>query len=201
MEDMENKPPGDDVENVVSLSNQSTTENWSDLLAQLSETKDKAIFVQLFKHFAPKIKAYIIRLGLVESTAEELMQETMLAVWRKAHMYNRSKAAASTWIFTLARNQSIDWMRKQKYPEYGLEAWHEEPDESTDECADVVTSDRMAKAISKLPENQAQVLYMSFFEGRSHSDISDRLGIPLGSVKSRIRLASEKLRMMWRDDV
>ena len=129
------------------------------------------------------------------------MQETMLSVWRKAHMYCRSKASASTWIFTLARNQSIDWMRKQKYPEYSLEEWHEEPDESTDRGEHVVMSDRMIKSIEKLPENQAQVIYMSFFEGRSHSDISERLGIPLGSVKSRIRLASEKLKMMWRDDV
>lgn len=197
---MENKPPGEDVENIIAIQPKETAQDWSALLSQLAETKDKQLYIQLFRHFAPKIKAYIIRLGLVDSTAEELMQETMLSVWRKAHMYNRSKAAASTWIFTLARNQSIDWMRKQKYPEYGLEEWHEEPDDSVDECEQVVTSDRMAKAIQRLPENQAQVIYMSFFEGRSHSDISDRLGIPLGSVKSRIRLASEKLKLMWRDD-
>ncbi len=128
------------------------------------------------------------------------MQETMLAVWRKAHMYNRSKAAASTWIFTLARNLSIDWMRKQKYPEYGLEEWHEEPDEHNP-GEEMVTSDRLNRAIAQLPEKQAQVIYMSFFEGRSHSDISDRLGVPLGSVKSRIRLASEKLKTIWRDGV
>ncbi len=197
---MENKPPGEDVENIIAIQPKETAQDWSALLSQLAETKDKQLYIQLFRHFAPKIKAYIIRLGLMDSTAEELMQETMLSVWRKSHMYNRSKAAASTWIFTLARNQSIDWMRKQKYPEYGLEEWHEEPDDSVDECEQVVTSDRMAKAIERLPENQAQVIYMSFFEGRSHSDISDRLGIPLGSVKSRIRLASEKLKLMWRDD-
>lgn len=197
---MENKPPGEDVENIIAIQPKETAQDWSALLSQLAETKDKQLYILLFRHFAPKIKAYIIRLGLMDSTAEELMQETMLSVWRKAHMYNRSKAAASTWIFTLARNQSIDWMRKQKYPEYGLEEWHEEPDDSVDECEQVVTSDRMAKAIQRLPENQAQVIYMSFFEGRSHSDISDRLGIPLGSVKSRIRLASEKLKLMWRDD-
>jgi RNA polymerase sigma-70 factor (ECF subfamily) len=174
---------------------------WSERLSDLAKTKDKALYIQLFQHFAPKVKAYIIRLGLVETTAEELMQETMLAVWRKAYLYNASKAAASTWIFTLARNQSIDWMRKQKYPEYSLESWHEEPDDQNDVCEQVVTSDRMAKVISQLPEDQAQVIYMSFYEGRSHSDISDRLGVPLGSVKSRIRLASGKIKMMWSDDV
>ncbi|WP_415900725.1 sigma-70 family RNA polymerase sigma factor [Neptuniibacter sp. QD48_11] len=198
---MENKPPGEDVEKVVAMPQPETTQDWSSLLMSLGETKDKALFVQLFKHFAPKIKAYIIRLGLVESTAEELMQETMASVWRKAHMYQKSKAAASTWIFTLARNQSIDWMRKQKYPEYSLDEWHEEADDSQDTCADMVLSSRMQASIDKLPELQAQAIYMSFYEGRSHSEIADRLGIPLGSVKSRIRLASEKLRVMWRDDV
>jgi len=199
---MENKPPGEEVEKVVALSHASTPQDWSDMLMSLGETRNKSLFVELFKHFAPKVKAYIIRLGLVESTAEELMQETMASVWRKAHMYNRSKAAASTWIFTLARNQSIDWMRKQKYPEYSLDEWHEENDHyEEDPCADVVLSDRMQTAINKLPELQAQVIYMSFYEGRSHSEISERLGIPLGSVKSRIRLASEKLRTMWRDGV
>ncbi|WP_415888547.1 sigma-70 family RNA polymerase sigma factor [Neptuniibacter sp. SY11_33] len=198
---MENKPPGEDVEKVVAMPQPEVTQDWSSLLMSLGETKEKSLFVQLFKHFAPKIKAYIIRLGLVESTAEELMQETMASVWRKAHMYQKSKAAASTWIFTLARNQSIDWMRKQKYPEYSLDEWHEEADESQDTCADVVMSARMQASIDKLPELQAQAIYMSFYEGRSHSEIADRLGIPLGSVKSRIRLASEKLRVMWRDDV
>ncbi|WP_415903316.1 sigma-70 family RNA polymerase sigma factor [Neptuniibacter sp. QD29_5] len=198
---MENKPPGEDVEKVVAIPQPEATQDWSSLLMSLGESKDKTLFVQLFKHFAPKIKAYIIRLGLVESTAEELMQETMASVWRKAHMYQKSKAAASTWIFTLARNQSIDWMRKQKYPEYSLDEWHEEVDESQDAGSDLVLSARMQASINKLPELQAQVIYMSFYEGRSHSEIADRLGIPLGSVKSRIRLASEKLRSMWRDDV
>ena len=198
---MENKPPGEDVDNVVAIQQPEAPQIWSEMLATLAETKDKALYIQLFRHFAPKVKAYIIRLGLVETTAEELMQETMLSVWRKAYLYNADKAAASTWIFTLARNQSIDWMRKQKYPEYALEAWHEEPDDEHDVCEQVVTSDRMAKVIAKLPEDQAQVIYMSFYEGRSHSEISERLGVPLGSVKSRIRLASEKIKMMWRDDV
>lgn len=198
---MDNKRSGDDVDNVVAMPLPEKAADLSDMLASLAETKDKQVYIRLFRHFAPKVKAYIVRLGLVDTTAEELMQETMLSVWRKSHMYNRSKASASTWIFTLARNQSIDWMRKQKYPEYSLEEWHEEPDESTDKGAQSVTTDRMLKSIERLPENQAQVIYMSFFEGRSHSDISDRLGIPLGSVKSRIRLASEKLKTMWRDDV
>ena len=198
---MENKPPGEDVENIVAMSQQERPQDWSLMLLALAETKDKAIYIQLYRHFAPKIKAYIIRLGLVETTAEELMQETMLSVWRKADLYSASKAAASTWVFTLARNKSIDWMRKQKYPEYSLDAWHEEPDDEHNSGEQLVVYDRMAKVISELPADQEQVIYMSFYEGRSHSDISDRLGIPLGSVKSRIRLASQKLKTIWRDGV
>lgn len=124
----------------------------------------------------------------------------MLSVWRKAHLFNASKAKASTWIFTLARNQSIDWMRKQKYPEYSLEEWHEEVDERSNSGEQLVQSERIAADINSLSETQSQVIYMSFFEGRSHSEISERLGVPLGSVKSRIRLASEKLKTKWRDD-
>jgi len=199
---MEDNRSGDEVDNVIAMHRQQMSENWSERLASFAETRDKAIYIQLFRHFAPKIKAYIIRLGLVESTAEELTQETMLSVWRKASMYDRSKAAASTWIFTLARNQSIDWMRKQKYPEYSLEDAHFESEMKEEgQGEQAVTASKMSRSIDKLPENQAQVIYMSFFEGRSHSEIAERLGLPLGSVKSRIRLASEKLKMIWRDDV
>ena len=175
--------------------------DWSALLSALAITKDKTSYLLLYQHFAPKVKAYIMRLGLVESCAEELMQETMLAVWRKAYLYYAAKAVASTWIFTLARNKSIDWMRKQKYPQYSLDDWQEEPDEASENSLEVgeqmVTSNRMEKVISQLPEQQRQVIFMSFYEGRSHSEIANRLGIPLGSVKSRIRLASAKIKMIW----
>lgn len=201
MEDKENRTPGENVEKVVAMSRDpSSSREWTALLDRFAGTRDKATYIQLFRHFAPKIKAYIIRLGLTEATAEELMQETMLAVWNKAHLYNSSKAAASTWIFTLARNQSIDWMRRQKYPEYELEDWHVGEVEG-DAGEQSVLSDRMAEAMKTLPENQAQVIYMSFFEGRSHQEIADRIGIPLGSVKSRIRLAADKLKTVWRVDV
>jgi RNA polymerase sigma factor (sigma-70 family) len=175
--------------------------DWSDLLSILALQRDKALYIQIYQHFAPKIKAYIIRLGMVDTTAEELMQETMLSVWHKAHLYDASKAVASTWIFRLARNKSIDWMRKQKYPEYSLQDWDEEPDESNDTGEQLITSDRMAKIITQLPEKQGQVIYMSFYEGRSHAEIAGRLGVPLGSVKSRIRLASQKIKMIWKDEV
>ncbi|WP_299203889.1 sigma-70 family RNA polymerase sigma factor [uncultured Amphritea sp.] len=194
---MKNTPPGEDVDNIVQLSQADmASSDWSDLLGSLAAKPDKNIYARLFNHFAPKVKAYILRLGVGVSAAEEVTQEVMLSVWRKAHMYHPEKAAASTWIFTLARNQSIDWMRKQKYPQYSLDEWSETASESGQGEQEVL-SDRVAKAISQLPEKQAQVIYMSYFEGRSHGDIASRLDIPLGSVKSRIRLASEKLKQIW----
>ncbi|TNE85641.1 sigma-70 family RNA polymerase sigma factor [Porticoccus sp.] len=198
---MRDKPPGETVDNVIALKARDMAEtksaDWSAMLASLSMTRDKQLFIQLFRHFAPRIKGYIVRLGLTEGTAEELTQETMLLVWRKAHLFNPKKAAASTWIYTLARNQSIDWMRKQKYPEYDLDTWRDEEGELHEEhgAEQSMISDRVAMAIHQLPENQAQVIYMSFYEGRTHSEIADRLSIPLGSVKSRIRLAAEKLKL------
>lgn len=193
------------------MADSKSTCQWSLLLTELgqgravdsgvSDAACRRMFATLFSHFAPRVKAYILRSGLVESVAEELMQETMLLMWRKAHLYNVAKAAASTWIFTLARNQSIDWMRKQKYPEYAFDDSYDLlPDDARSDAGEqLVISKHLKNLISDLPENQAQVIYMSFYEGRAHAEIAERLGIPLGSVKSRIRLACEKIKLAWRD--
>ncbi|MEH6445522.1 MAG: sigma-70 family RNA polymerase sigma factor [Oceanospirillaceae bacterium] len=195
------KRSGEDLKKPTTILQQEALIDWSDLLSILALKREKELYIQIYQHFAPKIKAYIIRLGMVNTTAEELMQETMLSVWHKAHLYDASKAVASTWIFRLARNKSIDWMRKQKYPDYSLQDWLEEPAENNNCGEQLITSDRMAKIIKQLPEKQGQVIYMSFYEGRSHVEIAARLGIPLGSVKSRIRLASQKIKMIWKDEV
>lgn len=193
------KQSGEASEQLAVSDQQETAADWSCMLTAFALDKNKVLYIKIYEHFAPKIKAYIIRLGMVQTTAEELMQDTMLSVWRKSHLFNASKAGASTWIFTLARNRSIDWMRKQKYPEYSIDNWEEEPDENVDTAEQTITADRMAKIITQLPEKQGQVIYMSFYEGRSHVEISARLGIPLGSVKSRIRLASQKIQMIWKN--
>ena len=172
---------------------------WSDLLASLSETRSKVDFSRLYEHFAPRVKAYIIRFGMPVAAAEELTQESMLAVWRKAHLYTRSKASASTWIFTLARNQCIDRLRREKAVEYELPEEEIDPDQRH-YGEHAVLEERMSGAITKLPEAQAQVLYLSYYEGKSHSEISEQLGIPLGSVKSRLRLAFSKLKAHWGEE-
>ncbi len=205
--DKENNRTGGDVNRVVESSVLKVAresgvmqEQWSAKLASLAERPDKAIFAQLFSHFAPRLKSYVMRLGLAEAAAEEVAQEAMLSVWRKAHLYRPGKAAASTWIFTLARNLCIDRMRKERYPLCELP--EEEPDPSERHAdTDSLVAERVAQALARLPEAQAQVVYLSFYEGRSHSEISERLGVPLGSVKSRLRLAFDKLRLLWGDEV
>lgn len=171
-------------------------DEWSAVLASLGQTNDKASFSRLYEYFAPRVKAYIIRFGMPLASAEELTQESMLAVWRKSHLYNRSKASASTWIFTLARNQCIDRLRREKVMQDELPEEEADPDQRH-YGEHAVTATRMQSAIAKLPEAQAQVLYLSYYEGKSHSEIAEQLGIPLGSVKSRLRLAFSKLKSHW----
>lgn len=171
-------------------------DEWSACLSSLAESRDKLEFSRLYEYFAPRVKAYIIRFGMNPAAAEELTQESMLAVWRKAHLYNRSKASASTWIFTLARNQCIDRLRREKAVEYELPEEEADPDQRH-YGEHAVVAQRMEDAIAKLPEAQAQVLYLSYYEGKSHSEIAEQLGIPLGSVKSRLRLAFSKLKAHW----
>ena len=172
---------------------------WSECLADLSVKRDQRVFLRLYDHFAPRVYAYLLRLGANNSLAEELTQETLLAVWRKASLYKPEKAAASTWIFTIARNQYIDKVRRQTVPTESSE-----PDFWVDEAAPgpAQQADRapLRKALKSLPAMQSQVLYKSYFEGKSHREIADDMNIPLGSVKSNIRLAFQKLRASMRPE-
>lgn len=195
----EDEPTGGDVNAVIQIAEEKKKkqrDSWSARLTSLAETQDKSEFAAIFGYFAPRVKSYIMRLGMPLATAEEVTQEAMLSVWRKSHMFNSAKASASTWIFTLARNQCIDRMRREKAIEYELP--EEEPDPDQRDMAEhSIIEERMQIAISTLPESQAQVLHLSYYEGKSHSEISDQLGIPLGSVKSRLRLAFSKLKAHW----
>jgi len=166
---------------------------WSECLARLSVNRDQQVFMQLYDHFAPRVSAYLLRLGADHSLAEELTQETLLTVWRKASLYKSGRAAASTWIFTIARNQYIDKMRRQAVPTESLEPGSR-VDENTPDPAQQADGVPLRKALKSLPALQSQALYKSYFEGKSHREIADDMNIPLGSVKSNIRLAFQKLR-------
>lgn len=169
----------------------------SDCLESVGATRDRAAFETLFRHFAPRVKGYMRRLGADPATAEELMQETMVSVWRKAAQFDRSKGSASTWIFTVARNVGVDDWRRQRRPEYDpndpafVPDGELPPDEALAGWQD---AKRVNAAMANLSPVEQAVLQLAFFDGLSHSAISERLSVPLGTVKSRLRLAFGKLR-------
>lgn len=167
----------------------------SELLIAVGARRDVDAFETLFRHFAPRVKAYMSRGGT--TGAEELMQETMVTVWNKAALYDASKGAASTWIFAIARNLRVDAYRREKRPEFDPNDPAYVPDAGPSADSMLVASqdaNAMRKAILGLPQDQAEVLKMSFYEDRTQSDIAKTLNLPLGTVKSRMRLAFTKLR-------
>lgn len=169
----------------------------AELLRRIADGNDVDAFQQLYLAFGPRLKSYMMRQGADADTAEELAQETLLAVWRKARLYAEEKGSASTWIYTIARNLRIDRLRREF-------VWQELPDghdetASDDPAPDEAVSDmerqtRVRKALSGLPQDQHEVVALSYLEGLSHSEIADKLGLPLGTVKSRMRLAYQKIR-------
>ena len=167
------------------------------LLVSVGTSADRAAFVGLFDHFAPRVKAYLLRLGTSPALAEDLAQEAMLTVWRKASLFDPSKASASTWIFTVARNLRIDAVRRERHPEFDPNDPALVPDEEISADTRIVRDHddvRVHDALRQLPPNQAQVVQMSFFADKPHSQIAQELGLPLGTVKSRLRLAMVKIR-------
>jgi RNA polymerase sigma-70 factor, ECF subfamily len=167
------------------------------LLQRVAQARDSQAFAELFENFAPRIKAYMIRQGADPTTAEELAQETLMTVWRKAGLYSDTKGSATTWIFTIARNLRIDRLRREA-PWQALPEGRDE-EASDDQLPDEVVSEkerrqRVHEVLSTLPDDQYQVVNLSYVEGLSHSEIAERLGLPLGTVKSRMRLAYGKIR-------
>lgn len=176
--------------------------DWNALLCSVAD-QDRDAFAALFAHFAPRVKSYMMRLGSDSTQAEELAQEALATVWRKADRYDPSRAAASTWIFTIARNLRIDAFRRRNHPELDPNDPALVPDQPAG--ADTVVSRkqdvvRIHKALAELPEEQREVLRLSFFDDQTHIEISESLGIPLGTVKSRIRLAFGRIRSILDDE-
>lgn len=171
-----------------------TTQDWVDHILRI-RTKDQAAFKELFAHFAPRVKGFLIKSGADEALAEECTQEVMATIWRKAEMFDPSRAAVSTWIYTIARNRKIDMLRKRRRPEpedlpWGPEA---EPD-AEDTFSMQQETQRLGEAIRALPEKQRQLVEKAYFGDLSHSEIAEETGLPLGTIKSRIRLALDRLR-------
>ncbi len=171
-------------------------------LAAIAESRDRQAFATLFRHFAPRLKSYVCKLGTDPMTAEELVQETMVTLWRKAAHYDPAKAAPSTWIFTIARNLRIDAIRRERRPEPDMADPLLVPEPAALASETIEQSQRAARlrrAVLELPKDQRAVLQLSFFEDHAHGAIADHLGIPLGTVKSRLRLAFRRLRSVLGD--
>ena len=179
-----------------------SSEELSELVHAVAARGDRQAFAALFKHFAPRVKSYLMRAGSSEGQAEDLVQETMISVWRKAALFDARQAGVSTWIFTIARNLRVDQFRRQGSGlldgDAGeLEAELADGAPPPDEQALVLQRERgVRRAMQQLSTEQVQVLQLSFFEEHSHARIAQDLGLPLGTVKSRVRLAVAHMRRL-----
>lgn len=173
------------------------------LLEAVGERQDRQAFKVLFAHFAPRVKSYLMQSGSDPGQAEEVVQEVMITVWRRATLFDRRQASASTWIFTIARNKRIDSIRRQKRPQVDFDdpAFVPDPVDLADRILEEgEDAERIRTAITTLPEEQRDLLRLAFFEDRPHSEIAAMRSLPLGTVKSRIRLAMTRLRKQLKDE-
>jgi RNA polymerase sigma-70 factor (ECF subfamily) len=169
----------------------------ADLLQRIAERADPAAFRELYEAYGPRVKAYMMRKGADAGTAEDLAQETLLTVWRKAALYAGEKGSMTTWVFAIARNLRIDRLRReipwQELPEGRLAEASSEP-QPDEAMAEKEQQQRVQAALAELPPEQKEVVSLAYLEGLSHSEIAERLGLPLGTVKSRMRIAYQKIR-------
>ncbi|WP_412505613.1 sigma-70 family RNA polymerase sigma factor [Roseovarius sp. SYSU LYC5161] len=179
----------------VDTNKRSENAEWIECIIRVRDSQDKAAFATLFQHFAPRVKAFLMRSGADETLAEECAQDAMATLWQKAHLFDPSRASVATWVFTIARNRKIDALRKQKRPEPEDLPWgpENEPDQAEvlalqQEC------DQLGEAIATLPEKQRKLIEKAYFGDLSHTEIAEETGLPLGTIKSRIRLALDRLR-------
>ena len=171
--------------------------NPADLLVAVGAQRDRAAMAELYRQFAPRLRAFFASTGADSAQGDELVQDVMLTLWRLAGSYDPQRASPSTWIFTIARNKRIDALRR--VPRGALDpndpALQPEPPPSPDHEAEAVRWEgAIADAVAAMPREQAEILRLAYYEDISHSDIAARIGVPLGTVKSRLRLAMARLR-------
>lgn len=174
----------------------------SSLISRIAVSRDRQAFAILFAYYFPRVKAYLLRVGASSSGAEELAQETMLRVWRKAESYDPQSAAASTWIFVIARNLRIDRLRGERLADRHNPDPSEEPDAPQTGEAVVILRERQVRvrqALGALSAEQARIIELFYFDDHPHAEIARTLGVPLGTVKSRVRLAVRRLRAELED--
>lgn len=176
--------------------------NHARLIERVAATQDRHAFMLLFAHFGPRVKAFMMRSGASDAYAEELAQETLLAVWRKAHSYDADRASAATWIFTIARNLRIDGLRREKLAanaQAQLEGFEEDVERPDQAFNALERAKKLRAALNGLSPDQLNLVRLSFFEGKAHPEIAKTLNIPLGTVKSRLRRSMMVLREILED--
>ncbi len=175
---------------------ESNTE-FATLVAAVAERRDRDAFAHLFDHFAPRLQSYLVRLGSDSGMAEEITQDVMVTLWRKAELFDPAKSSLATWLYRIARNRRIDSLRRDRH-EYTDDMAVFDVDAESLDVDGVIDmqhrEDRVRVAMETLPVEQLHLVRLAFFEGLSHSEIADRTKLPLGTVKSRIRLAFTRLR-------
>jgi RNA polymerase sigma factor (sigma-70 family) len=187
--------PPDDKESVVVTDGNAAQGEWVEQMQRLARDQDEGAFAELFDHFAPRVKAFLMKSGASASLAEECAQDVMATVWHKASLFDPGRASVATWIFTIARNRRIDALRKARRPEPEDLPWGPEPEpDQADAMALQQETEKLGKALARLPENQRELIERAYFGDLSHGEIAKVTGLPLGTIKSRIRLALEKLR-------
>lgn len=168
---------------------------WVAQVKAVRDGKDRAAFAELFGYFAPRVKSFLMKSGASPELAEECTQEVMATLWNKAHLFDPAKASVSTWIFTIARNRKIDMLRKQRRPEPEDLPWGPESEPDQVEVMGLQQeTEQLGRALATLPVEQRRLIEKAYFGDLSHSEIAAETGLPLGTIKSRIRLALERLR-------
>jgi len=182
--------------------NHSNLSEWDRLLLRIGSNRDRSAFKKLYEHFAPRLKSFLLRIGSDMSAAEEICQESMIMVWRRAETFNPDSAGASTWIFTIARNKRIDKLRKDNRPLPDLNdpSFFQIPVDKSDDILQRVEEEKKIKnGLKNLPPEQAKLIISAYYEEKSHRKIADETNLPLGTVKSRIRLAINRLRTQFEE--
>ncbi|WP_254427274.1 sigma-70 family RNA polymerase sigma factor [Rhodanobacter sp. C01] len=170
---------------------------WATQMSAVSVQRDRVSFMRIYDHFAPRLQRYLRNLGVADGVADELVQEALLTLWRKAHLFDPARAGLGTWLFRVARNLYIDHVRQEPHwlpVQEGLDRLdHAECDRRDSQPESFIDQDLLKQAIDRLPPMQAKLVRMCYLESKSHSVISAELDMPLGSVKSSLRRAFAKL--------
>lgn len=166
------------------------------LLERIVIGKDRKAFSALYYYYVPRLNSYLQKTGIQSSVAEEIIQDVMLTIWRKSNLFDHRKSSVSTWVYRIARNRSVDFLRQNKLEFLDFELADMDVEDDLENQNDNLIEKEISiqEALNSLPEDQLELVKMSYFEGLSHIEISQRTQIPLGTVKSRIRLGFTKIK-------